>query len=80
MRVTVDLTWNENTESDLAGYKVYWSAYKQPEKYVTLLLGVQAVRLSVRLKPKVAYTFFVTAYDKAGNESTRSTLKAVYLE
>lgn len=80
MRVTVDLTWDMNTESDLAGYKVYWSDGKQKPKALAFSGGTLGVQLSVLLKPKTVYTFSVSAYDIAGNESEQRVLKAVWCE
>ncbi len=68
------LTWNANTESDLAGYKVYRRAtstgtYGAP--IATIPAGTvtyQALGLTVG----TTYWFTVTAYDAAGNESSFS--------
>ena len=80
MRVTVDLTWDLNTEADLAGYKVYWSDGAHPPKALAFSGGTLEAQLSVLLKPKVVYTFSVSAYDIAGNESEQRILKAVWCE
>ena len=85
MRVTVELSWNKNTEADLAGYKVHWWPVISPyqgtlEKVVVLHKDTVAVQLSVHLKPKSVYTFAVSAYDMAGNASDKRILKVVYVE
>ena len=87
MRVTVDLSWDKNTEADLAGYKVYWSEGKispysnaSKPKVLAFAGNTTTVQLSVLLKPKVAYTFSIAAYDIAGNESEQRVLKAVWCE
>jgi len=67
------LTWNPNTESDLAGYKVYRAtasgAYGVP---VATLSGNVTSYVSAGLQVGTTYYFVVTAYDSAGNESPRS--------
>jgi hypothetical protein len=80
MRVTVDLTWDLNTEADLAGYKVYWSEGSSKPKALAFSGGTLEVQLSVLLKAKTVYTFSVAAYDIAGNESEARVLKAVWCE
>jgi chitodextrinase len=67
------LTWNANSESDLAGYKVYRAmssgAYGAP---VTTLSGNVTTYIAPGLQPLTTYWFVITAYDSAGNESARS--------
>ncbi|MFN8008996.1 MAG: fibronectin type III domain-containing protein [Terriglobia bacterium] len=62
----IQLSWNPNTESDLAGYKVYYGS--SPRRY-THLAGV-ADRPNFIVSGLVAGTYFfaVTAYDFSGNE------------
>ncbi|MEO7860640.1 MAG: fibronectin type III domain-containing protein, partial [Nitrospirales bacterium] len=65
------LTWNANTESDLAGYKVYIKdtasgAYGSP---VTELQGNVTTFIATGLKIGTTYYFAITAYDLSGNES-----------
>lgn len=80
MRVTVELSWGPSIEADVAGYKVYWDEYGVRSKAVTVWKDVTTLRLSVLLKSKIVYTFAVSSYDRAGNESERRTIKAVYIE
>ncbi len=67
------LTWNANTESDLAGYKVYRAtasgAYGAP---IATLQGNVTSYVATGLQSGTTYYFVVTAYDLAGNESARS--------
>ena len=67
------LTWNANSESDLAGYKVYRAtasgAYGAP---IATLTGNIANYVATGLQIGTTYFFVVTAYDNAGNESTIS--------
>jgi fibronectin type 3 domain-containing protein len=67
------LTWNANTESDLAGYKVYRAtasgAYGAP--IATVLRNVTTYQ-AIGLQFGTTYFFVVTAFDVAGNESAYS--------
>jgi hypothetical protein len=67
------LTWNANTESDLAGYKVYRAtapgAYGAP---IATLQGNVTNYVATGLQVGTTYYFVVTAYDTAGNESAYS--------
>jgi fibronectin type 3 domain-containing protein len=68
------LTWNANSESDLAGYKVYRAtssgAYGAP---LATLQGNVTSYVSTGLQSGTTYFFVITAYDNAGNESAFST-------
>ncbi len=63
----VSLTWNSNTEPDLAGYKVYYGtashSYGSP-----VVLGKQTTYTVTGLGSGT-YFFVVSAYDTSGNES-----------
>ncbi len=67
------LTWNANTESDLAGYKIYRAtapgAYGAP---IATLQGNVTSYVATGLQVGTTYYFVVTAYDTAGNESAYS--------
>jgi|SRR5215217_3606569 len=64
------LAWNANTESDIAGYKVYRSTasgtYGSP---VATIDKSQTSYTAAGLLYGTTYFFVVTAYDTAGNES-----------
>jgi fibronectin type 3 domain-containing protein len=68
------LTWNANTEGDLAGYKVYRAtssgAYGVP---LATLQGNVTSYIATGLQTGTTYFFVITAYDNAGNESAFST-------
>jgi len=68
------LTWTANTESDLAGYKVYRAtasgAYGAP---VATISGSVVTYIATGLQSGTTYFFVITAYDSAGNESLRSS-------
>ena len=70
---SVTLIWNANTESDLAGYKVYRAtasgAYGAP---IATLTGNVTNYAAMGLQVGTTYFFAVTAYDNAGNESILS--------
>lgn len=88
---TADITWDDNTESDLAGYKVYRGNGACTVGPLQPLM-VNGAHVTV-LAPTNAYTdntvpvfdgtlcYEITAYDTAGNESVRSNraTKAVNL-
>lgn len=67
----VDLYWNENRESDLAGYNVYYS-YEYDGRYE--LIGSTGTNYFIDrdVDNGVTYYYAVTAYDYNGNESELS--------
>jgi hypothetical protein len=73
------LTWVANSESDLAGYKVYVGmapgAYGAP-----IAIGNITSYMVSNLLRGNTYYFAVSAYDKSGNESALSTVvsKSIY--
>lgn len=75
---SVQLQWDRNTETDLAGYKVYYDIESAP------LTGAAPVDVNNQttatisgLDPDKAYTFAVTAYNTAGLESSFSNIVTV---
>lgn len=68
------LTWNANTEDDLAGYKIYQSTIAGQYGNAVATLGA-VTTYTATLPPLTVdqrYFFTVTAYDGAGNESGKS--------
>ncbi|TKB95636.1 MAG: hypothetical protein E8D41_00305 [Nitrospira sp.] len=67
------LTWSPNTESDLAGYKIYRATtsggYGAP---IATLQGSATTYTATGLQMGTTYYFIITAYDSAGNESLPS--------
>ena len=67
------LTWNANTESDLAGYKIYRATtsggYGAP---IATLQGNVTTYIASGLQSGTTYFFVITAYDLSGNESPYS--------
>jgi len=76
---TANLAWNANSETDLAGYKVYWGTssgrYGSPVD-----VGKATSYLFSNLKVGSTYYFSVTAYDQSGNESffANEVSKSIY--
>jgi len=65
------LNWGANTETDLAGYKIYMGT--QSGVYgATIVLGRVNTYQFTNLAIGTTYFFSITAYDNAGNESTHS--------
>lgn len=77
---SVDLSWSINLETDLAGYRVYRSDQQgAPGQLLTSdLLPTPAYR-DMSVRPGNLYWYTVTAVDRAGNESPRSSAAAVDL-
>ncbi len=65
---TVVLTWDANTEADLAGYRVYYGTSSRNYTQVIDVGKVTSYTLN-QLQENQPYFFAVTAYDTAGNES-----------
>jgi hypothetical protein len=81
---TVVLTWNPNTDANLAGYKVYYAntnvqpftgsgAVQGASGKVSVLKGTNTATLS-GLDPTKPYFMAVTAYNTAGQESIYSNV------
>lgn len=67
---TVEVSWNANTEPDLAGYTVY----KSSDGSVWTFVGTtQATLYDIDNVSDGMWYFAVTAFDTAGNESAKST-------
>lgn len=79
--VEVDLSWSMNTETDLAGYRVYRSEQQDTKGHIVtpdLLLAPAYRDTSVLLGHR--YWYSVTAVDRAGNESVPNTAIMVEVE
>jgi fibronectin type 3 domain-containing protein len=77
----VDLSWSTNTETDLAGYRVYRSEQQDTKGHIVTsdLLLAPAYR-DTSVLPGHRYWYSVTAVDRAGNESVPSTAIMVEVE
>jgi hypothetical protein len=72
---SIELTWERNTEADLAGYRIYRSVGDGPfEKVGDAAVPAYSDRAVEAGKP---YRYRVTAVDASGNESERSAEIAV---
>ncbi len=71
----ISLSWDSNTEADLAGYRV-WRRMVGESEFV--LLTPQPIRgnafIDAKAEKSRGYDYAVTALDKAGNESPRSKI------
>ena len=76
---SVELTWDANTEPDLAGYRVYRAVDGGPfEKIADLsTLPTYSDRAVEHGK---TYRYEISAFDQVGNESARSSLAEAILE
>jgi len=66
------INWSENSESDLAGYKVYYGTSSRTYTE-ELNAGKSTSYTTPDLVPGVKYFFAITAYDTNNNESNYST-------
>jgi chitinase len=80
------LQWDQNTESDLAGYKVYYKTDSSSEPFDgtgavegTSPIDVNSQRSATvsGLDPNKTYYFTVTAYNTSGVESTYSNIVTI---
>lgn len=67
----IDVTWHNNSESDLAGYKIYRKVSGQFIHYVDVPKEKSYLTLNIG-SLGLTYTFKVSAYDLSGNESPLS--------
>jgi hypothetical protein len=77
----VFLTWNENKESDLAGYYIYRSTSSGRDyERITEQLLLSTTFSDETVKAGTTFYYVVTAVDKSGNESARSAEKKAFVE
>lgn len=73
----VTLTWNANTDPDLAGYRIYQCSLVPcgpGSGHQSLLATIGPVTSFNIGTPTVTQYYFITAYDSANNESRSSNL------
>ncbi len=71
LAVSIEVSWNANTETDLAGYKVYYGT--QSGTYAsTLNTGKTTTATIDNLQTGKTYYVTMSAYDTSGNESEKS--------
>ena len=68
---SIELTWERNTEPDLAGYYLYRAAAEGAFARLGGLLETPASS-DRDVKPGIRYRYAVSAVDRSGNESGRS--------
>jgi hypothetical protein len=66
----VTIAWSPNGETDIAGYKVW---YRSAGAYLSLDVGRSTSGVISNLNEGETYTFYATAYNTAGIESSPST-------
>lgn len=69
--VELTLTWDPNTEPDLAGYILYWG-FSSSDYVFSVDVGNQTSYTVTDLAPGATYYFAVTAYNTSGLESDYS--------
>ena len=69
--MSATLAWDANTETDLAGYRLYYgnAAGSYPNR---VEVGNRTTCTVDGLDPAKSWRFVVTAYNASGQESTRS--------
>lgn len=73
----IQVTWNANTESDLAGYKVYFGT--APGQYSTPVTVTAPSYTFQGATDKTTYYVAVSAFDTSGNESALSDEVSIYV-
>ena len=68
---SIELTWDRNTEPDLAGYYLYRAAGDKPLERLGGLLDEPAYS-DREVQPGTRYRYAVSSLDQAGNESEKS--------
>ncbi len=68
----IDLTWNANVDSDLAGYNVYRRQEAGPLMKISTELAKAPAFRDANVAPGQTYFYSIAAVDARGNESPRS--------
>lgn len=66
---TVELDWNDNIETDLAGYNVYQSTVSNDYVKGAFITTVTESTATVEVTVEGTYFWVVTAFDTSNNES-----------
>jgi hypothetical protein len=75
---SISVSWNANTESDLAGYKIYYGDQSRTYSSSVNVGKVTSYQLS-NVSTGKTYYIALTAYDTSGNESGYSSESSVYV-
>lgn len=73
----IQVTWNANTETDLAGYKVYTGT--APGQYGAPITVTAPSYTFQEVTDKTTYYIAVSAFDTSGNESIKSEEVSVFI-
>jgi hypothetical protein len=73
------ISWDQNAEPDLAGYKLYRSYNQNGPFGPVTSRTLQCPWYSAHVTPMDLTYFKVTAVDRSGNESAYSQIVAIYL-
>ncbi len=73
---SIELTWDRNVESDLAGYRVYRALADGAFEKLADLAAIPSYS-DRKAESGKTYRYQVTAFDQAGNESSRSSTVTV---
>jgi hypothetical protein len=76
---SVDLSWAQNTEGDLAGYNVFRGVDDGPLTLYAENIGVPAFT-DTKVEAGKRYRYALTAIDKSGNQSERSAEVSARIE
>ena len=76
---TVELTWNQNPESNIAGYRVYWGTESGTYTESLEVVQVGAKVENLDFIKSGGYYFVVTAFNTEGLESLPSDELALVL-
>jgi hypothetical protein len=68
---SIELTWDQNPESDLAGYRIYRAAPGGDFQRIGETTGIPAFS-DQKVEAGKKYRYAVSAFDRGGNESARS--------
>jgi hypothetical protein len=72
MAASLQVSWNANTEADLAGYKIYYGT--QSGSYTSTINAGKAGTAAIdNLQTGRTYYIAISAYDTSGNESEKSS-------
>jgi chitinase len=72
------VSWKASSDSDLAGYKVYYGTQSGMYGSVVAVQNTNSYKIS-NVQSGSTYYVAVTAYDNSGNESSRSTEISAYI-
>ena len=78
MAADITLQWDANTESDLAGYRVYQGTGSDPATFKRVQdISPPITTAAIKGLDNSAHSFAVTAYNTAGMESAYSNIVTI---